>query len=395
MSGYFIFNGIDSRDYGIAVTGVKVYGAPAKRYTTVNVPGRNGDIFIDNGNYNNFQIRYDCGLQAGAPFAFNSRFSEFRARLGSATGYCRLEDAYTPGVYRMGVRDAEVAAEADGALWASGKFSVTFSCKPQLFYNEGDFRLIWCLEKTTPPGLTQNLYYWRFAGLSGRKIQLKRDGTLQLDAVIAGRKPSTLHPSGYIYEVITTISLTTSVQEVTIPSTYDMVAIGSDFSTPGKKEYIYVAFKANALLPLREVCFRGGGDSGDQDEGEAWFYNPSLYESKPEIRMDYVNNEGSEGVSESLKNWEIILNGTKIKVNGSASISTSANNKKFLHFDSEEQTANGWGKSTLDQQVELKEDNVLAQRYPILKSGWNKMTIVAPVTAADYQFTVTPHFWTL
>ncbi|MBR5931241.1 MAG: hypothetical protein IKZ95_04355, partial [Lachnospiraceae bacterium] len=55
---YFVFGGQDSRNYGIYISGSGVFGAPERDGSKVSIPGRNGEMFLDNGRYKNIEIKY-------------------------------------------------------------------------------------------------------------------------------------------------------------------------------------------------------------------------------------------------------------------------------------------------------------------------------------------------
>ena len=51
--GVIIFNNISSSDLGLEVETFPAYEVPEKEYDVVHVPGRNGDLLIDNGTFSN------------------------------------------------------------------------------------------------------------------------------------------------------------------------------------------------------------------------------------------------------------------------------------------------------------------------------------------------------
>ena len=129
MGHKLIFNGFNSEDYGIIISGAGTYATPERDVTSISVPGRNGDIHIDNGRYNNIQVTYEAGIAKG----FESKFLPFMNALLSAPLYSRLEDDYHPELYRLATFHAEMVPEV-GTILRSGKFNLTFDCKPQRFY---------------------------------------------------------------------------------------------------------------------------------------------------------------------------------------------------------------------------------------------------------------------
>ena len=45
----FTFNGQSSPDFGLIISGKDIYSAPAPDVSFVSVPGRDGDVLIDQG----------------------------------------------------------------------------------------------------------------------------------------------------------------------------------------------------------------------------------------------------------------------------------------------------------------------------------------------------------
>lgn len=129
----FTYAGTSSRAYGILIDSHTAYGAPDRDYETVEVPGRNGTLTVDNGRYQNVDVTYHCGIGVG----FHEKYNRFKAWLMSKTGYQRLEDTYHPEHYRM----ARVKSAPSPEYYLKGKsgtFDVVFDCKPQKFLKSGE-----------------------------------------------------------------------------------------------------------------------------------------------------------------------------------------------------------------------------------------------------------------
>ena len=54
----FSFNGKSLFDFGVIVTNSPEWVVPQRDVTSVSIPGRSGDLIIDNGRYNNLSIPY-------------------------------------------------------------------------------------------------------------------------------------------------------------------------------------------------------------------------------------------------------------------------------------------------------------------------------------------------
>lgn len=130
--GKLTFNGVTSSSLGVFVSGSGTYGAAAYDFTPYQIPGRNGDLIIPNGRYQNIQVTYPAFI----PNALPSKIQAVRNWIRSALGYARIEDNYDPEHYRMGfgVDLFEVTpARNEGA-----NFQLVFECMPQRFRTSGD-----------------------------------------------------------------------------------------------------------------------------------------------------------------------------------------------------------------------------------------------------------------
>lgn len=131
------FNGFNSKDFGVYITGEAVYNAPERDVEMIDIPGRNGSFARDNGRFNNIIVEYTAGMFGDAQTDFAEGISEFRNALCASVGYCRLEDEYNPDEYREAVYKSglDVSPELMGR---AGEFKITFECKPQRFLKSGE-----------------------------------------------------------------------------------------------------------------------------------------------------------------------------------------------------------------------------------------------------------------
>ncbi len=133
--GIVIFDGRSSKNYGIQVEHPPGYQTPARDYEMVHIPGRNGDLLIDNGSYQNVSREYEIavGSEDGDFTEMANRIAEW---LYSTSGYARLEDSYEPGYYRMAACQEGITVE--NLEQHAGRAKVVFNCKPQRFLKSGE-----------------------------------------------------------------------------------------------------------------------------------------------------------------------------------------------------------------------------------------------------------------
>lgn len=138
---YFIYNGVNSRDLGIVITGTGVFPRPVRSYTTTYVPGKNGAVYTDNGYYENVDIKYtDCFFDIFDEEDKRAKFMSYWDAMNSyfrTNGYCRLEDTYHPEYFRIGVLASSVDPSLADQL-RDATFTITFNCKPQTFLKSGE-----------------------------------------------------------------------------------------------------------------------------------------------------------------------------------------------------------------------------------------------------------------
>ena len=122
---WFEYNGRRSDSMELLIAEKSIYGAPQRDIELVHVPGRDGDVLIDHGGWNNVDVSYTVQF-VGLP----DKASTLRQWL-QATGYHVLRDSYQPGYFRYGVftslmNPEEIARKA-------GRLQLIFSCKPFLY----------------------------------------------------------------------------------------------------------------------------------------------------------------------------------------------------------------------------------------------------------------------
>lgn len=173
----FIFDGENSRDYGIYVQNVKVFGAPTRDVEMISIPGRDGEFALDKGRFNNIQVVYTCAFGTDTQTDFNTGVSDFRNWLASRKGYKRLEDEINTTEYRMAV--FKDGLDVSTLNKETGTFEVTFDCKPQRFLKSGETAVpvTHVVGAITNPTLFEShpiLQVWGYGGfgINGEMLQI-------------------------------------------------------------------------------------------------------------------------------------------------------------------------------------------------------------------------------
>lgn len=126
------FNGKNSLEFSLYVSGDKTFNSPEKDYTKVSVPGRSGDLVISNNRYKNVNVVY-AGIIIDD---YSNNVEKIRDWLLSPNGYCRLEDTYHPDEFRLAYFSGPI--DFDTLLLEAGSVSLTFDCKPQRFLKSAE-----------------------------------------------------------------------------------------------------------------------------------------------------------------------------------------------------------------------------------------------------------------
>lgn len=130
---YLTFDGKPSGDFGVWISGGGTFNAPARDVETVSIPGRNGDIFFDNGRFRNITISYPAFISK----RFQPRMDDFRSWMCGHIGYFRLEDTYHPDEYRMALFKGGISVSTAPRNIA-GRFTLSFDCMPQRWLKSGE-----------------------------------------------------------------------------------------------------------------------------------------------------------------------------------------------------------------------------------------------------------------
>ena len=139
--GTIIYNGISSESLGIIVQAPPAYEFPEDEIEMQHIPGRNGDLAIPTGAYQNVSRTYSFASiyseRPGGDGSFINNTQDIIAWLKSHKGqYCRLEDTYDPEVYRMAIY-----TESKEFVNYFNKVTVIeaeFNCKPQRWLKDGE-----------------------------------------------------------------------------------------------------------------------------------------------------------------------------------------------------------------------------------------------------------------
>lgn len=111
---------------------------PRRRMETISVPGRSGDLHIDDGSWENITIRYECWWKnKSAAYSTARSAHEIAQWLYSAPVGARLEDTYDAQVFRNATFQGGV--DVENILNRYGRMTLEFRCDPRAFLKNWEF----------------------------------------------------------------------------------------------------------------------------------------------------------------------------------------------------------------------------------------------------------------
>lgn len=131
---WLCFGSVRSNCYGIYITDVKISDSPKRDISFRSVPGRSGDLLMDNNRWNNIDITYSLAIATD----FSRKFDAFKKALLSKNGYQKLTDSIDTNHFRFGIIKDPIHPKTM-RLNRTGMFDVTFHCQPQRYLASGRF----------------------------------------------------------------------------------------------------------------------------------------------------------------------------------------------------------------------------------------------------------------
>lgn len=138
MSEVFCYAGRRSDEFCLHIERHPQQIAPARRRTTVPIPGRNGALHIDEGSYDNVTMQYECYFHDGSwtERSMPELAHQIKSWLLSDGGYQVLSDEYDPDLYHRAIFAGPM--DIANILNRYGRCTVKFDCDPRSFLKSGE-----------------------------------------------------------------------------------------------------------------------------------------------------------------------------------------------------------------------------------------------------------------
>ena len=133
----FIFNAVSAESMGLRIERYPVISKPRRRMETISVPGRSGDLHIDDGSWEDITIRYECWWKNKSSAYSTARSAhEIAQWLYTAPVGARLEDTYDTQTFRRATFQGGV--DVENILNRFGRLVLEFRCDPRAFLKSAE-----------------------------------------------------------------------------------------------------------------------------------------------------------------------------------------------------------------------------------------------------------------
>lgn len=129
------WHNVSSDDVHVVVERCPNVIIPNRKQEKIAIPGRSGDLLIQQDAFENVRQTYDIYISAEAP-----RLPTIAHKVAEwlcVKGYQRLEDSYWLDTFRLASFQGGV--DIANILNRFGRATIEFDCKPQRYYKSGDF----------------------------------------------------------------------------------------------------------------------------------------------------------------------------------------------------------------------------------------------------------------
>lgn len=139
-----VYNGIPSTVVNARIVQPPEYRAPERAYSSLNIAGRNGNVIIDTGFYQNVERKYTMSMDSSKDnLTFEGVSSAILSWLNPLNsghnGYYKLTDAYDPSHFRWAKTKGDISIT--NVYGKAGTFELVFDCMPQRFLVSGEENL--------------------------------------------------------------------------------------------------------------------------------------------------------------------------------------------------------------------------------------------------------------
>lgn len=287
--GHVVFDGVDLADFGVTLSGTGTYNSPEVDAEYVAIPGKSGDVIVDNHRYKNISVTYPINIETKLP----KKAAALSAFLMSRKGYCRLEDSYHPDEYRIAQFAGPIDIDVFGQFNKWGTTSLTFICKPQRFLKAGDIALPQIAGAGAPvniivaEGYAQDIFSSAFISAVGERIVGNERMTVFNLSSYQGKKLALYYSDARIQRGTAVKGGTMSTDPTTGSGT--SVIYGDVFNLYSSKVVLNISanYAAYETPNYFEILNADESLAASIFPTSETIMNPTLYSAKPLVKIGY------------------------------------------------------------------------------------------------------------
>lgn len=364
MINFFTFNGQSSLDFGVTISGGGTFDSPARSMEAVSVPGRNGDLMVDNGRYDNVEITYTAFIAHD----FKKNFDAFRAWMLSNPGYHRLEDTYHPEEYREAAFISSLNPEMVGSYCKAGEFEITFNCKPQRFLKSGEEQITFYPTSTVGDApnsqyMVQNIPVTAgdLCSVTARGLPGTSSQTVQIEFLGASGRP---------------------IDTIFKEGTTSTITVQGQAEQSGRIFAYFPVLAENATIAV-------GNQTYDYVNGGIVFRNRTRYASRPMIQAVSELYSGGDPFSIVVNDTEVSVGEFTPTVSGALTTIIDCENDDVYYNNATSGPVSVNGVTTVTKNGET------APTFPTFQPGDNMIYTHLAESNPIVRYIVTPRWWTI
>lgn len=132
MRNFFTLDGKSSADFNAYISRSNMFDSAEREVEKISIPGRNGDLTIDQGRFSNFTSIVEIYIPSG----MREKLDGLRNWLQSVVGYRRYEESYKPEEYRQARFTGRFEVSESDRVGAA--LTLEFDCMPQRYLKTGE-----------------------------------------------------------------------------------------------------------------------------------------------------------------------------------------------------------------------------------------------------------------
>lgn len=134
MRNYITYAGNALNIYNLFITNAGVYSSPKRNYESISIPGKSGNIILENDSFENLEHKYPAAITQD----FDTNFLALKAYLLTKKGYHKLVDTFNPDEFYLATFSRFEDVKQPNLNPTIGTLKMVFDRKPQRYLVSGE-----------------------------------------------------------------------------------------------------------------------------------------------------------------------------------------------------------------------------------------------------------------